>query len=623
MSRRNAEECWGAEPCNLAVVCGAGSTARNRRLVILDYDDPDAYEKHAPLLPRTWITGTGRKGGRHIWLIAPEPLSCSKLPGLDVKGAGGYCLVPPSVHPSGASYSWLDRPNDIAEVGWDILNAVGVGPPPAWPTNSRPEIIPKSAWIILRGHERISNRSYASRSELEQAAVVAMVAADVPWPDILRAFTRYAHDATKFREKERQTGSPSAAEWLRIGFDNAQMQLRERWEAVKDTMDALLLSVPVLPVQSRTADNVRAVFSAMVVRARLLRSFRVRFSIRALAEASGISKNAVVRAVRKLRASKTIRLCNQSFVQEIREYEISTEFIGRVPRGYKEQGGDCDECTALILSAEFSRHVTHDAFRHSGLGKSGLRVWLELRIADRPLQRGEIVGAIGSNKATVSRKLALLKSVGMASPSKSGWVACPDICLDSVAAQLGTAGQAVEQVERHAADRVDYQRRQREAEIRTAGGKVIDPVQAQVWNHGRHVVTRYKSPVGDVTCHLGIMLADAPPKSPTSVIAWDIPDREGWMPELDRPRLIEHVDAARAYACQQYGFKKFIWEIAYGAGDAPLYSMYSDCALRIMRAVAAGVGIVEVSAWPPNDGHPDLARRFRTAFRNGTYGAGN
>ncbi|MGQ9663143.1 MAG: phage/plasmid primase, P4 family [Kiritimatiellia bacterium] len=46
-------------------------------------------------------------GGRHIYFRYIEGARCSSLgAGIDIKGEGGYVLVPPSVHPSGRAYSW-------------------------------------------------------------------------------------------------------------------------------------------------------------------------------------------------------------------------------------------------------------------------------------------------------------------------------------------------------------------------------------------------------------------------------------------------------------------------------------------------------------------------------------
>jgi hypothetical protein len=64
--------------------------------------------EHGRLTP-TVASRTG-SGGYHIW-FAPNARvrnSVRKLgPGLDTRGAGGYVVAPPSTHPNGNRYGWL------------------------------------------------------------------------------------------------------------------------------------------------------------------------------------------------------------------------------------------------------------------------------------------------------------------------------------------------------------------------------------------------------------------------------------------------------------------------------------------------------------------------------------
>lgn len=60
-------------------------------------------------LPPTLISTTGN--GRHYWLLTDGPIPCStsKLGvGIDVKADSGYAVAPPSEHPNGKIYQWLD-----------------------------------------------------------------------------------------------------------------------------------------------------------------------------------------------------------------------------------------------------------------------------------------------------------------------------------------------------------------------------------------------------------------------------------------------------------------------------------------------------------------------------------
>lgn len=66
-------------------------------------------DEHEPF-PPTRISVTGK--GRHFWFRTAVPISCSAgkiAPGIDVRGDGGYVVAPPSIHPNGSIYKWIDE----------------------------------------------------------------------------------------------------------------------------------------------------------------------------------------------------------------------------------------------------------------------------------------------------------------------------------------------------------------------------------------------------------------------------------------------------------------------------------------------------------------------------------
>ncbi len=89
-------------------------------LVVLDIDPRHGGEEslatliaaHGPL-PETVESRTGG-GGRHLFFQHPGgyvPNSSGRLgPGLDIRGDGGYVIVPPSLHASGQRYEWTRHP---------------------------------------------------------------------------------------------------------------------------------------------------------------------------------------------------------------------------------------------------------------------------------------------------------------------------------------------------------------------------------------------------------------------------------------------------------------------------------------------------------------------------------
>jgi hypothetical protein len=92
--------------CNWACACGAGSG-----IWVLDVDSDAAgaammrlFQKHGYIGPETLCTVTGRGFGYHLWFRYPEGANIKNRTGiggwhdgLDVRGDGGYVMVPPSI----------------------------------------------------------------------------------------------------------------------------------------------------------------------------------------------------------------------------------------------------------------------------------------------------------------------------------------------------------------------------------------------------------------------------------------------------------------------------------------------------------------------------------------------
>ncbi|MDQ3539735.1 MAG: bifunctional DNA primase/polymerase [Chloroflexota bacterium] len=108
---------WHLWPeANIGVRTGAVSG-----VFVIDVD-PEGYDSLAALAsehgapgfcPDTWTVRTGR-GGAHLYFWHPGPEERIKTsagllaPGLDVRGDGGYAILPPSRHANGNRYAWID-----------------------------------------------------------------------------------------------------------------------------------------------------------------------------------------------------------------------------------------------------------------------------------------------------------------------------------------------------------------------------------------------------------------------------------------------------------------------------------------------------------------------------------
>lgn len=108
----------GACEYNIAIRTGMASGG----VWVLDIDDDESLREleHAHgALPSTRNSQSSR--GLHFWWRATSPIQCSDsrvARGIDVKGDGGYIVAPPSIHPDGPIYRWV--------------NDAPIGPAPSW-----------------------------------------------------------------------------------------------------------------------------------------------------------------------------------------------------------------------------------------------------------------------------------------------------------------------------------------------------------------------------------------------------------------------------------------------------------------------------------------------------------
>ncbi len=107
-------EAWAAQfpGCNWAMATGPGSG-----VFVLDVDgEPGraallSFHKQGKNIPDTLSASTG--SGSHVYFLWPEREairnSAGKLAtGLDIRGDGGYVVIPPSIHPNGTPYEYAD-----------------------------------------------------------------------------------------------------------------------------------------------------------------------------------------------------------------------------------------------------------------------------------------------------------------------------------------------------------------------------------------------------------------------------------------------------------------------------------------------------------------------------------
>ncbi|MCD6421889.1 bifunctional DNA primase/polymerase [bacterium] len=140
---------WFSEKANIGIICGAVSG----NLVVLDFDSMEAYRrafsKYEQLEKETIIVKTAR--GIQVYFRSDKPVPSMRFPDikLDVKGEGSYVVAPPSLHPSGVQYRFLNPAIDkialipnFEESLWNLLELkFGIKKPKEFENKCRPENI--------------------------------------------------------------------------------------------------------------------------------------------------------------------------------------------------------------------------------------------------------------------------------------------------------------------------------------------------------------------------------------------------------------------------------------------------------------------------------------------------
>jgi putative DNA primase/helicase len=110
--RQTIEKWWSENPlANIGLPTGARSG-----VVVVDIDHRhgaletlERLEKRIGTLPATLVSRTG--AGLHHFYKYPGVTIRSGIavlgPGIDIRGDGGYVVVPPSLHVNGKRYEWL------------------------------------------------------------------------------------------------------------------------------------------------------------------------------------------------------------------------------------------------------------------------------------------------------------------------------------------------------------------------------------------------------------------------------------------------------------------------------------------------------------------------------------
>jgi Bifunctional DNA primase/polymerase, N-terminal len=418
---------------NIGVVCGAASN----NLAIIDAESKRAFETQLRRceqagIANTWIDETYRGG--HIFArlpIAVKPKSF-KSEGFEVRAQGQFVLMPPSVHPSGALYRFINRPPSIMRVSsLEALDWLALQAAPE-------KEIPRKARYLLQG---FASDQYGSRSEAEQAIITTLFNAGFCFDEALAIFKRYPA-AGKFREIEITNGKIAAISWLRTCFDSAR-----NWCATDSPARTLARATQVAaeaaPWPGRTGSSDRVVFLAHLNLAHRSGREVYHASSRDLAEIAGCTRYTASKANRRLKKAGHLELVTPASYPYANRYRLpeKTKFDPLPHMGLHGM----DQSSSFLFP---------DAFRQGGLGRSAFEILRALE--DGPLRTRELAVRTGRHVQTIRKSLYKIREFGYARKTLGRWSGTPieKIDLPELARRAGMSGARKNQREQHKAERL-------------------------------------------------------------------------------------------------------------------------------------------------------------------------
>ncbi|MGC9106567.1 MAG: bifunctional DNA primase/polymerase [Infirmifilum sp.] len=153
---------------NIAIVCGRISG----NLVVIDFDNREIHNEWVKSLPDelkqlyewTWKVETGK--GVHVYFRLADasqvPRTKPRLkPGLDIKAEGGYVVAPPSIHPSGKRYEFLNCNPAVDNIyilkrgEWELVKRSLGWEEPATPATTQPTAVGQLRELDAIGMQRL------------------------------------------------------------------------------------------------------------------------------------------------------------------------------------------------------------------------------------------------------------------------------------------------------------------------------------------------------------------------------------------------------------------------------------------------------------------------------------
>ena len=408
--------------------------------VALDFDSRgsmrDLLEHNSAFARITSETPTVRthRGG-HVWIRTPVPVKGGRISALnlDIKGSGGYVMAPPSLHKSGHLYLFEENFSNIYRLkSLDELNFLSLIEVNA----DRPLYygLGKSKFDILRG----DTVGYNSRSEADAAVVLTCIKNGWSFEQIHELYRRYAVEGTRFAE--------SGVDYLYRTFKTGEQHWKENRRKIDVDILEAIESIQHIPLNSRTLHTDRAVLRAVLEIARRTGKLEdIHLAQREIAELSGTTDETARKALKR--------------IAQIELTELATSLS---PAKYKISLNVKSCHTSISGShegmANYAVKPSHDVWRWSGLGKTGMSVVDVMRVGEYKTIK-QLVKDSDVSSRSVERKIQLLERyhlvIGTRGKRDRKYTLTGEMTeqvLDDLAQKIGTAGIGSLQRKQHKAE---------------------------------------------------------------------------------------------------------------------------------------------------------------------------
>lgn len=355
-------------------------------------------------------------------------------------GKGAYVVAPPSVISDNFGYSLISGDFSVRptlEVK-DVLPLLGNRELAA----QRKPILSRKAIALLNGQ---SKENYVSRSEAEQALIASLVNSNFSLDEILDFFNRYPCSG-KYAELKTRNGR-KADHWLVKSYEEAVQWTRTHESKARRLARAAIAWAESRPWEGRTGAIDRLVFIAHAEIAYQAGRLTYAASCRDLAERAGIGRTTATRSTWRLCKSGLIVLDREAVADSANVFQLTDLDIV----GHSLRAPIVRKCPTMS---------NHDAFRHSGLGKSAGEVWQILQ--QHPARVDELAAITGRHIKTIERVLARMMNLAdpltgeylpmVANDVDDSYYAI-SVDLDRIAQVVGTAGASDRQRREHARER--------------------------------------------------------------------------------------------------------------------------------------------------------------------------